>query len=329
MATIKKAQKGKKVSPTYKNLRMGVRNEQYQMTGQNKDVTPSSKDSARYRGGFEQGLKGMKGMPGEGNVEKMGRWEGQNAGKKTIKKGQNGMSAPKPKQSPKDPYKSTKTSPNTKSPISKGPYMFEKNVPSSEQMRKDWQSKEREMTTRKPSPNDRMPLKKGGKIKKAQVGRLVKKAIGTVGKDVEKKASNKTLATWRDASGKVYKRETEKSLERDALKKYKAETAPKNKMEAKIDKRERKIARDNDAYDKAVWESYQKNGGKTRKSMKMGGKVKKAQQGSSINPKFKMDMEKYKMKKASDSTRKVMKKSMSMGGMMKMGGKMSKTSKKK
>lgn len=204
MATIKKAQKGKKVSPTYKNLRMGVRNEQYQMTGQNKDVTPSSKDSARYRGGFEQGLKGMKGMPGEGNVEKMGRWEGQN----TKKKG-----------------------------------------------------------------------KMGVKVKKAQVGRLVKKAIGTVGKDVEKKASNKTLATWRDASGKVYKRETEKSLERDALKKYKAETAPKNKMEAKIDKRERKIARDNDAYDKAVWESYQKNGGKTRKSMKMGGAVKKAQNG--------------------------------------------------
>lgn len=245
------------------------------------------------------------------------------------------------------------------------------------------------------------------KVNKAQVGRLVKKAIGTIGKDVEKKASNKTLATWRDATGKVYKRETEKSLERDALKKYKAETAPKNKMEAKIDARERKIKKDNDSYDQSVWESYQKNGGKT-KSMKMGGKikkaqkgityknlkmgvkneqyqmtgqnkdvtpsskdsaryrggfeqgmkgmkgmknegqvekmgrwegqnakkkgkmgikVKKAQKGAAVNPKFKMDMEKYKMQKASDSTRKVMKKSMSMGGMMKKGGKMSKSKK--
>jgi len=87
MATIKKAQKGKKVSPTYKNLPMGVKNEQYQMTGVSKDVTPSSKDSARYRGGFEQGLKGKKGAPNEGNVEKMGRWEGQNATKKKGKMG--------------------------------------------------------------------------------------------------------------------------------------------------------------------------------------------------------------------------------------------------
>ena len=81
MATIKKvkkAQAGKKVTPTYKNLKMGVKNEQYQMSGQNRDIKPSSKDSARYRGGFEQGLKGMKGMPNEGQVEKMGRWEGQN-----------------------------------------------------------------------------------------------------------------------------------------------------------------------------------------------------------------------------------------------------------
>ena len=67
---------------------MGVANEYYQMTGQNKsDIKPTSKDSARYRGGFEQGLKGMKGMPNEGNVEKMGRWEGQNANKKATPSG--------------------------------------------------------------------------------------------------------------------------------------------------------------------------------------------------------------------------------------------------
>jgi hypothetical protein len=96
MATTKKvtttSQTTKKPTPTYKNLPMGVRNEQYQMTGVNKDVTPSSKDSARYRGGFEQGLKGKKGAPNEGNVEKMGRWEGQNA---TKKKGKMGVSVKK------------------------------------------------------------------------------------------------------------------------------------------------------------------------------------------------------------------------------------------
>lgn len=99
MATIKKAmkaQKGKTVSPTYKNLPMGVKNENYQRTGVSKDVKPSSSDSARYRGGFEQGMKGSKGMKNEGQVEKMGRWEGQNAGKKkgkmgmTVKKAQTG-----------------------------------------------------------------------------------------------------------------------------------------------------------------------------------------------------------------------------------------------
>jgi hypothetical protein len=82
MATIKKGPGPKKPTPTYKNLPMGVKNEQYQMTGVSRDIKPSTKDSARYRGGFEQGLKGMKGMPNEGQVEKMGRWEGQNVGKK-------------------------------------------------------------------------------------------------------------------------------------------------------------------------------------------------------------------------------------------------------
>lgn len=101
MRKISKAQVGKKVTksapkgPTYKNLKMGVKNERYQMTGENKDVIPSAKDSARYKGGYEQGLKGMKGGPNEGQVEKMGRWEGQNAGKKgkmgiKVKKAQTG-----------------------------------------------------------------------------------------------------------------------------------------------------------------------------------------------------------------------------------------------
>ena len=88
MAKIKKAQLGKKVTPTYKNLPMGVANERAQTSGEYRSrVTPTASDSARYRGGFEQGLKGMKGGKGEGQIEKMGRWEGQNVkpkGKKGI-----------------------------------------------------------------------------------------------------------------------------------------------------------------------------------------------------------------------------------------------------
>jgi hypothetical protein len=69
-----------------------------------------------------------------------------------------------------------RTSPSTQSPVTKGPYMFKKDAPSNEQMGKDWQKKEREMTTRKPGPNDLKPLKKGGKIKKACKGTLYPKS---------------------------------------------------------------------------------------------------------------------------------------------------------
>jgi hypothetical protein len=87
-----KMQKGgeKKPTPTYKNLRMGVANEYYEATGQNKEMTPTALDSANYRRGFERGLKGEKGYPNERNVEKVGRWEGQNAVKKTAPKQQMG-----------------------------------------------------------------------------------------------------------------------------------------------------------------------------------------------------------------------------------------------
>ena len=106
-----------------------------------------------------------------------------------------------------------RTSPNTESPIKKGPYMFEKNVPSREQMRKDFQKREREMTTRKPGPNDRMPLKKGGsfpdlnkdgkitkadilkgrgviakkgmKVKKAQTGKTIKQSNADMMKEID------------------------------------------------------------------------------------------------------------------------------------------------
>lgn len=93
MATIKKVKKyqtggSKKPTPTYKNLPMGVQNEYYQITGETRnDLKPTSRDSARYRGGFEEGLKNrgkknIKAPYGEQNIEKMGRWEGQNTPQK-------------------------------------------------------------------------------------------------------------------------------------------------------------------------------------------------------------------------------------------------------
>lgn len=83
MATVKKAQDGKKVSgPTYKNLRMGVANKRSEEGNYPRGGYGASKeDSASYRFGYGRGLKGEKEFPGEGAVQKMGRWEGQNAAK--------------------------------------------------------------------------------------------------------------------------------------------------------------------------------------------------------------------------------------------------------
>ena len=66
-----------------------------------------------------------------------------------------------------------KTSSTTQSPISKGPYKIQKNVPSGDQLRKDWQSKEREMTTKTPNSKTVKPLKAGGSISKAQDGKKI------------------------------------------------------------------------------------------------------------------------------------------------------------
>jgi len=86
MAKIKKAQGGESV-PTYKNLRMGVANKR-KVAGQrtNDGYGASKEDSAFYRFGYNRGLKGEKGYPGEPEVQKSGRWEGQNAAKKAAPK---------------------------------------------------------------------------------------------------------------------------------------------------------------------------------------------------------------------------------------------------
>lgn len=111
------------------------------------------------------------------------------------------------------------------------------------------------------------------RIKKAQIGKLVKKA------------TNKTLAVYKNSAGKIYKKDTEKSLEREALQDIKKKYAPKNKLEKKIDKREKKVKKDNDDYDRALWESYQRNGGKTRKRMQAGGVAGKQPKAGMVDPK--------------------------------------------
>lgn len=91
--TIKKAQNGTKAGPTYKNLRMGVANKRMAEGNRPEGGYGASKeDSASYRFGYGRGLKGEKEFPSEGAVQKMGRWEGQNAAKaaKAVPKKKNG-----------------------------------------------------------------------------------------------------------------------------------------------------------------------------------------------------------------------------------------------
>lgn len=99
MARIKKVQKAQKgyklgaaasntLKPTYKNLRMGVANQRMEVGAPgNYGANASKEDSALYRFGFGKGLRGEKEYPGEPPVQKMGRWEGQNVGKKKGKVG--------------------------------------------------------------------------------------------------------------------------------------------------------------------------------------------------------------------------------------------------
>lgn len=94
---VKKAQGGKEIQPTYKNLRMGVANRRMEAGSRPEGGYGASKeDSALYRAGFARGLRGEKEYPGEPPVQKMGRWEGQNAAKKAApkKKMKNGGKTP-------------------------------------------------------------------------------------------------------------------------------------------------------------------------------------------------------------------------------------------
>ena len=89
MAAVKKAkaQDGKELTPTYKNLRMGVANKRKSVGQRPNDGYGATKeDSALYRFGYNRGLKGEKEYPGEPEIQKSGRWEGQNAVKKAAPK---------------------------------------------------------------------------------------------------------------------------------------------------------------------------------------------------------------------------------------------------
>lgn len=114
------------------------------------------------------------------------------------------------------------------------------------------------------------------KIKKAQVGRLIKKAISTVGRDIEKsavkKAEGSANSRWKNLVESDFS--TNEGAIKHGYNRIPRSVEKPTALESKIGKREKKIAKDNNAYDKAVWESYQRNGGKTRKSMKTGGTVK-------------------------------------------------------
>jgi len=86
--SIKKAEDGKQVpNPKYTNLKMGVANKRTVQGVPTKDgLGASREDSSFYRFGYNRGLKGEKGYPGEPAVQKAGRWEGQNAKKAAPEK---------------------------------------------------------------------------------------------------------------------------------------------------------------------------------------------------------------------------------------------------
>jgi len=98
MATMKKAQAGKKVvkKPTYKNLRMGVAAAS-KTEGRDYTEKATKQDSINYVRGFNRGLRKDKETRNDlDEVEKMGRWEGLNTKKSggPVKKAKSGGSFP-------------------------------------------------------------------------------------------------------------------------------------------------------------------------------------------------------------------------------------------
>jgi hypothetical protein len=69
----------KKGEPTYDRLPLGMSLEQEERTGyRSEGPRPSKQDSAAYKYGYNLGKRGVKSVPNESPVGRMGRWEGQN-----------------------------------------------------------------------------------------------------------------------------------------------------------------------------------------------------------------------------------------------------------
>jgi hypothetical protein len=88
--TVKKAQNGVKAQSkpkprkpmlNYDRLQQGVDANDSEGGYGRSGRTPSSADSAFYRAGYSRGIRGGKEYPNEPNVQRMGRWEGQNDAK--------------------------------------------------------------------------------------------------------------------------------------------------------------------------------------------------------------------------------------------------------
>lgn len=113
---VKKAKDGMQAQPkpkprkpmlNYDRLQQGVDANDSEGGYGRSGRTPSSADSAFYRAGYSRGIRGGKEYPNEPNVQRMGRWEGQNDAK-AIKEAK-AKSAPKKKNGgalkPVDPSK--------------------------------------------------------------------------------------------------------------------------------------------------------------------------------------------------------------------------------
>ncbi len=102
----------KKGEPTYDRLPLGVSLEQEERTGYRSEGSkPTKQDSAAYRQGYGLGKRGVKSVPNESPIGRMGRWEGQNekpkaaAPKKKMKNGGSlsGLKASNKRVGPIDP----------------------------------------------------------------------------------------------------------------------------------------------------------------------------------------------------------------------------------
>ena len=164
-------------------------------------------------------------------------------------------------------------------------------------------------------------LKRGGKVKRAQFGKLIKSGLKTIGKSIAKNYDKKIVKSVGKDVEEIATKGNFNAIPKSVQK-------PTTKVEAKIDARAKKINKNNDSYDKSVLDSYQKNGGKTVKKAQAGKTlpfVAKSKDTSSTKKYPSGDMvpssPNYKGPKGKTSMGPIKKPMMKKGGKMKMGGK--------